>query len=149
VDTLGLLLVVLVTAAGVQDRDGARDLLWRLRAAFRRVSLVWADGGYAGKLVTWAANTLRRRVRIVKRTAKHRGFYVLPRRWVVERTFSWITRYRRTVRDYERLPEHHETMVYWSMITLMGRRLARAQRPPASTPAPALHAVVPALRAVA
>jgi hypothetical protein len=65
VDTLGLLLVVLVTAAGVQDRDGARDLLWRLRAAFRRVSLVWADGGYAGKLVTWAANTLRRRVRIV------------------------------------------------------------------------------------
>jgi transposase len=131
VDTLGLLLVVLVTAASVQDRDGARALLWRLRVRFRRVSLVWADGGYAGKLVTWAAQTLRLTVQIVKRTDKLAGFVVLPRRWVVERTFSWITRYRRTVRDYERLPQHHETMVYWSMITLMGRRLARVQRPPA------------------
>jgi transposase len=139
VDTLGLLLVVLVTAGSVQDRDGGRALLWRLRAGFRRVRLVWADGGYAGKLVTWAATTLRLRVRIVKRTDKRAGFYVLPRRWVVERTFSWITRYRRTVRDYERLPQHHETMVYWSMITVMGRRLARQKQPPVGTPAPALR----------
>lgn len=140
VDVLGLLLAVLVTPAGVQDRDGGRDLLWRLRAAHRRIRLVWADGGYAGQLVTWAGNTLRITLKIVKRTDKHAGFVVLPRRWVVERTLSWITRYRRTVRDYERLPQHHETMIYWSMITLMGRRLARAQRPPVSTPAPALRA---------
>ena len=124
---------------GQRPRPRWRALLWRLRAGFRRVRLVWADGGYAGKLVTWAATTLRLRVRIVKRTDKRAGFYVLPRRWVVERTFSWITRYRRTVRDYERLPQHHETMVYWSMITVMGRRLARQKQPPVGTPAPALR----------
>lgn len=140
VDVMGNLLAVLITAAGVQDRDGGRDLLWRLRVAFRSVSLVWADGGYAGKLVLWAKATLRLTVQIVKRTDKLAGFYVLPRRWVVERTFSWITRYRRTVRDYERLPQHHETMIYWSMSTIMGRQLARRRQPPATTPAPALHA---------
>jgi transposase len=140
VDTLGLLLVVLVTAASVQDRDAARALLWRLRSRFRRIRLVWADGGYAGKLVAWARHTLRMTVQIVKRTDKLAGFYVLPRRWVVERTFSWITRYRRTVRDYERLPQHHEAMIYWSMIALMGRRLAHRHQPTATTPAPALRA---------
>jgi transposase len=140
VDVMGNLLAVLVTAASVQDRDAGRDLLWRLQAAYRAISLVWADGGYAGKLVNWAANTLRLTVQIVKRTDKLVGFYVLPRRWVVERTFSWITRYRRTVRDYERLPLHHETMIYWSMITIMGRRLARRQQPPAPAPAPWLYA---------
>jgi putative transposase len=140
VDVMGNLLTVLVTAASVQDRDAGRGLLWRLQAAYRAISLVWADGGYAGKLVIWAASTLRLTVQIVKRTDKLAGFYVLPRRWVVERTFSWITRYRRTVRDYERLPQHHETMIYWSMITIMGRRLARRQQPPASPQAPALYA---------
>ncbi len=140
VDVMGNLLVVLITAASVQDRDAGRDLLWRLRAAYRTISLVWADGGYAGKLVIWAKSTLRLTLQIVKRTDKLTGFYVLPRRWVVERTLSWITRYRRTVRDYERLPQHHETVIYWSMITIMGRRLARRHQPPPSTPAPALYA---------
>lgn len=140
VDVLGLLLVVLITSAGVQDRDAGRDLLWRLRAAYRGISLVWADGGYAGKLVSWAKNNLRLTLQIVKRTDHLPGFRVLPRRWVVERTLSWITRYRRTVRDYERLPQHHETMVYWAMITIMGRRLARHHQPPATAPAPALTA---------
>jgi transposase len=126
VDALGLLLTVLVTAAGVQDRDGARPLLWNLRRAFRAVKLAWADSGYAGKLVTWAKATLKPRLTLqtVKRTELHE-FVVLPRRWVVERTFAWITRSRRTVRDYERRPEHHETIVYWSMIIIMSRRLAR------------------------
>jgi len=123
-DTIGLLLTVLVTAAGVQDRDGARPLLWNLRQAFRTVKQVWADSGYVGKLVTWAQTSLRLRLQIVRRTELHK-FIVLPRRWVVERTFSWITRSRRTVRDYERLPAHHETIVYWSMIIIMSRRLAR------------------------
>jgi len=132
-----------VTAASVQDRDAARHLLWRLAAGFRRVSLIWADGGYAGKLVTWAASTLHRTLQIVKRPDNLHTFQVLPRRWVVERTFGWIMKYRRCVRDYERLPEHHETYLYWSMITVMGRRVARSQKPADTPPAvPALsHAV--------
>ena len=127
VDTLGLLLTVLVTAASVQDRDAAKPLLWNLRKAFPAVKLAWADGGYAGKLVTWAATRLKPKLtlEIVKRPDDLHTFKVLPRRWVVERTLSWITRHRRTVRDYERLPAHHETFIYWAMIILMTRRLAR------------------------
>jgi transposase len=136
VDTLGLLLVVLVTAASVQDRDGARPLLWRLRVAQHRIQLVWADAAYAGRLVAWAAGALRLRVEIVRRRLAH-AFQVLPRRWLVERTFAWISRHRRTVRDYERLPDHHQAMVTWAMITVMTRRLARQHRP-ARTPVPAL-----------
>jgi transposase len=127
VDVLGLLLTVLVTAASVQDRDAAKPLLWNLRRAFPSVRLAWADGGYAGKLVTWAAGKLKPKLtlEIVKRPDDLHTFQVLPRRWVVERTLSWITRHRRTVRDYERLPAHHETYVYWAMIIVMTRRLAR------------------------
>jgi transposase len=127
VDALGLLLTVLVTAASVQDRDAAKPLLWNLRRAFPSVTLAWADGGYAGKLVTWAASKLKPKLtlEIVKRPDDLHTFQVLPRRWVVERTLSWITRHRRTVRDYERLAAHHETYVYWAMIIVMTRRLAR------------------------
>jgi transposase len=136
VDTLGLLLVVLVTAASVQDRDGARPLLWRLRVTQRRIRLVWADAAYAGRLVVWGAGVLGLRVEIVRRRLAH-AFQVLPRRWLVERTFAWIAKHRRTVRDYERLPGHHRAMVTWAMITVMTRRLVRQHRP-AHTPAPAL-----------
>jgi transposase len=127
VDVLGLLLTVLVTAASVQDRDAAKPLLWNLRRAFPAIKLAWADGGYAGKLVTWAAGKLKPKLKleIVRRPDDLHTFQVLPRRWVVERTLSWITRHRRTVRDYERLPAHHETYVYWAMIIDMTRRLAR------------------------
>jgi transposase len=125
VDTLGLLLTVLVTAASVQDRDAAKPLLWNLRRAFPTVKLAWADGGYAGKLVSWAKTRLALALEIVKRPDDLHTFKVLPRRWVVERTLSWITRHRRTVRDYERLPAHHETYVHWAMIIVMTRRLAR------------------------
>ena len=136
VDALGLLLTVLVTAASVQDRDAARPLLWNLRRAFPSVRLAWADGGYAGKLVTWAAGKLKPKLKleIVRRPDDLHTFQVLPRRWVVERTLSWITRHRRTVRDYERLPAHHETYIYWAMIIVMTRRLAR--QPSAAQPAP-------------
>jgi len=127
VDALGLLLTVLVTAASTQDRDAARPLLWNLRRAFPSVKLAWADGGYAGKLVTWAASTLKPKLtlQIVRRPDDLHTFQVLPRRWVVERTLSWITRHRRTVRDYERTAAHHETYIYWAMIIVMTRRLAR------------------------
>jgi transposase len=132
VDTIGLLLTVLVTAAAVQDRDAAKPLLWNLRKAFPSVRLAWADGGYAGKLVSWAKTALKLTVEIVRRPDDLHTFQVLPRRWVVERTLAWITRHRRTVRDYERLPAHHETYIYWAMIIVMTRRLARKT---ASTPA--------------
>lgn len=129
VDTIGLLLTVLITAAGVQDRDAAQPLLWNLRRAFPSVRLTWADAGYAGKLVTWAKTKLKPglALQIVKHT-KQPKFVVLPRRWVVERNFSWITRSRRTVRDLQRLPTHHETMVYWAMTIIMPQRLARHNR---------------------
>ncbi|NUR63448.1 MAG: transposase, partial [Catenulispora sp.] len=112
VDTIGMLLTVLVTAAGVQDRDGAMPLLHALRAACLRISLVWADGGYAGALVTWCAEHLSGlRLQIVKRSDTAKGFVVLHRRWVVERTLSWITARRRCVRDYER---RDDTSRRWS-----------------------------------
>jgi transposase len=131
-DCLGLLLMVTVTAASVQDRDGAHRLLALLRERFSTISLVWADGGYAGRLVTWAKAVLHLTITIVKRTDDIKGFVVLPRRWVVERTFGWLTRHRRLVRDYERKPEHHEAMVWWATVAIMTRRLTRelADRPP-------------------
>lgn len=127
-DTTGLLLVVLVTAASVQDRDAGRLLLWALHTCFPSVRKVWADGGYAGHLVDIAATAYRISVEIVRKLAGQVGFTVLPRRWVVERTLSWITRCRRTVRDYERRPEHHAAIVQWSMIIIMTRRLAHHHR---------------------
>jgi transposase len=132
VDTGGLLLTVLVTAASTQDRDAAKPLLWNLRRGFPSVRLAWADGGYAGNLVTWATTALHLTLEIVRRPDDLHAFKVLPRRWVVERTLSWITRHRRTVRDYERTPARHETYVYWAMIIVMTRRLAR--QPAAAQP---------------
>ncbi|MGH3839742.1 MAG: IS5 family transposase, partial [Pseudonocardiaceae bacterium] len=125
VDTLGLLLVVMVTAASVQDRDGACRLLVLLRERFSTITLVWADGGYAGRLVNWAYQVLALTLSIVKRNDDTTGFVVLPRRWVVERTFGWLMRYRRLVRDYERRPDHHEAMVLWATVAIMTRQLDR------------------------
>lgn len=125
VDSNGWLLTVLVTAASVQDRDGGHRLLALLRERFSTITLVWADGGYAGRLVVWAAAVLRLSVTVVKRNDDVRGFVLLPRRWVVERTFGWLSRYRRLVRDYERLPEHHEAMVLWATTMIMTRQLVR------------------------
>ncbi|WP_306365029.1 transposase [Nocardia sp. CC227C] len=128
VDTLGLLLVVPVTGANIQDRDAARPALIRLRTVFDTISLIWADGAYTGALVEWVRSALALTIAIVKRSDSATGFEVIPRRWVVERTLSWICRRRRCVRDYERLPEHHEAMVKISMIMLMSRRLAKHRR---------------------
>ncbi len=127
VDAAGLLLPVLVTAACVQDRDAARPLLWNPRRAVPAIRLAWADGGYAGKLIPWARTWLRPKLKleIVRRPDDLHTFQVLPRRWVVERTLAWITRHRRTARDYERQPGPHETCIYWPMIIVMTRRPAR------------------------
>jgi transposase len=125
----GKLLTVLVTAAGVQDPDRAIPLLRRLRIVCPRIALVWADGGYAGRLVSWTAEHLSGlRLAIVKRSDKP-GFVLLPRRWVVERTLGWITWRRRRVRDYERRADTHEAIVRWAMAAVMTRRLARRPAP--------------------
>jgi len=124
VDTIGLLVIVLVTAANVQDRDGAQPALAAVRKAFPTISLVWADGGYAGKLVEWAKQTARIVLEIVRKPEGQRTFEVLPRRWVVERTLSWITKCRRLDHDYERLTKTSVAMVEWAMVGVMTRRLA-------------------------
>ncbi|MFI5987908.1 IS5 family transposase [Streptomyces sp. NPDC051555] len=124
-DTLGLLLVVLVTAGGITDRQAAHLVLPGLRARFRKITLVWADGGYRGRLVTWAKEKLQLTLEIVKRSDDMSGFVVLPRRWVVERTLGWLMRSRRLVRDFETLPASSETFIYFSLAMLMSRRLAR------------------------
>jgi putative transposase len=127
VDTLGLVLMVLVLPANIQDRDAARQLLALFFGQQPRRTLkhLWADGGYAGVLVAWARTLWRCTVEIVKRTEAH-TFRVLPRRWVVERTFGWLGRYRRLNRDYERQARTGESMIHLAMIRLMLARLARS-----------------------
>ena len=122
VDTLGLLISVHATPASTRDTTGAYPLLDH--AAQHGVRHVWTDRSYYGDLITWADNTLNLTIEVVERP-KGRGFTLLPRRWVVERTFAWISRRRRCARDYERLPEHHETMVYLAAALHMSRRAAR------------------------
>jgi transposase len=95
-----------------------------VRARFSTIELVWADGGYAGRLVGWTEHVLALTVEVVNRTDDTTGFAVVPRRWVVERTFAWISKHRRCVRDYETRPQNHEAMVYIAMIVTMSRRLA-------------------------
>jgi transposase len=136
-DTTGLLLAVLVTGAHVQDRDAGHLLMWVIRTVFPTIRLVWADSGYAGHLVDWTRTTLGLTVQIVRKLAGQTTFVVLHRRWCVERTFAWINRCRRTVRDYERLPQHHAAVVQWSMIIVMARRLARHHDAGRLTPQPA------------
>ncbi len=126
VDTLGLLLAVVVHSAALQDRAGATLVLAALAAGgFPRLRLLWADGGYAGKLVAWVREHCGWLLTIVKRSDDVRGFQVLPRRWVVERTFAWLSRYRRLSKDYEYLTASSEAMIYVAMIHPMLVRLAR------------------------
>jgi len=123
VDTLGLLLVVKVLAANVQDRDGAKLLFDEIKDRMPRLFLIWADGGYRGKLITWVAANCLWLLEVVKRNDDVKGFVVLPRRWVVERTFAWLGRNRRLSKDYERACESSEAWIYVSMVDLMLRRL--------------------------
>jgi transposase len=115
----------MVTAADVTDRNAARLLLKRLHDAHPAVVVVWADQGYTGELIGWAKENLGITMIVVKRPKNSVGFVLLPKRWVVERTFGWIMRARRNVRDHERLPEHSEAHINWTAVTLMARRLTR------------------------
>ena len=121
---MGLILAVVVHPGNIQDRDGAKLVLGKLRGRYRRLKLIWADGGYAGKLIEWTASFGNWVLEIVKRSDDVVGFAVLPNRWIVERTFGWIGRYRRMSKDYEMLPASSEAMVLITMINLMLHRLA-------------------------
>jgi putative transposase len=128
VDTLGLPLSVYVTWADVQDRVGARCLLAGLKALLPRLKKIWADGAYTGeKLARWCKEQGRWELQIVERSSSTdpEGFAVLPRRWIVERTFGWLMRNRRLSKDYERKVQSSETFIEVAMIRLMLRRLAR------------------------
>jgi transposase len=125
VDTGGLLLAVVVTTASLQDRDGAFRITAALREAFSTITLVWADAGYAGRFVRDARKIWDLAVAIVKRPDQAKGFVLLHRRWVVERSFAWLTKFRRLVRDYETLPATHETMIWTAATWQLSNRLTR------------------------
>jgi transposase len=126
VDTLGLLLVLVVHPANVQDRDGLELVCRRLRRRFPWLRLVFADGGYQGETAACAAAQAGLRLEIVTRDPGTRGFAVLPRRWVVERTFAWLGRNRRLAKDFETTVASAITMIYLASLQLLVRRLARA-----------------------
>ena len=124
VDTLGLLLGVVVTAASTQEREGARLVFARLHGSCKKLRRLWVDGGYRGApLAEWVTARFRFVLQVVLRGEEQRGFVVLPRRWVVERTFAWLNLHRRLSKDYEGLTETSEAMIYIAMTRLMLRRL--------------------------
>jgi putative transposase len=126
VDTLGLLMAVVVTAASVSDPAGAKQLFKRLGGTGKKLRKICVDGTYRGKLVLWVAEHLWFMLEPVLRTDEVKGFLVLPRRWVVERTFGWLTQCRRLSKDYEVLPKSSEALIYIAMTRIMVRRLAAA-----------------------
>ena len=125
VDTLGLVLGVVVTSANTGDRDGLNLLLNKIPIKILKLlELIWADQGYTGEIISWVATTFQLILSIVKRLPEQVGFKLLPKRWMVERTFGWFNFYRRLAKDYEDLPQNSETMIYITMVQIMLRRLA-------------------------
>ena len=141
VDTLGLLLVVLVTAASVHDTVGGRVVLDELAVRYPRVVKAWVDGAYQRSVVGQGAKH-GIAVEVVSREPGRKGFTPLPMRWVAERTFGWLMLHRRLVRDYETLPERSRTMVFWSMLDNMTRRLT-GESTQTWRPDPALAVLLP------
>jgi putative transposase len=128
--TLGLLVAVLVTAAGVQDRAAVPRLLGRARYRCPRLGHLRAEQGYTGSVVQAVSRILRFTIQIVGGIKLKGGFITQPRRWVIERTFAWMQRCRRLTRQYEQTPLAHEAMVVISQLALMLRRLDRMTEPP-------------------
>ena len=126
VDTLGLILGVEITPASTPERDGAQALLTRVLGWFTWLRLIWVDGGYSGETFAQCVQEIRPKlkVEVVKRSDDVKGFRILPRRWVVERTFGWLMRQRRLVRDYETSETSAQAWVYIAMIRIQLRRLA-------------------------
>ncbi len=124
VDTLGLLIAVVVTGANVQDYHGAKPVLESVKDRCPRLKVVWADGIYEKQfLIDWVKTECSWELTIIKRSDQEKGFQVVPKRWVVERTFAWLGRYRGLSKDYERLPETSEAMIRLAMIHIMIQRL--------------------------
>lgn len=125
VDTLGLMMAVLVTTACVQDRDGLKKLLRVPGVHRKKLRKIWVDGGYRGEVIEWVKARFRYCLEVVLRSDKKQGFVVLPKRWIVERTFAWLSNHRRLSKDYERFTQTSETMMRLAMTRLMLRRLNR------------------------
>jgi putative transposase len=123
VDTLGLVITLVVTTACVQDRDGLRKLLRTFGVHRKKLLKIWVDGGYRGQVLEWVRHRFRYCLEVVLRSDDVKGFVVLPKRWIVERTFAWLNNHRRLSKDYERFTKTSETMIQLAMIRLMLRRL--------------------------
>ena len=121
VDTLGLLLAVVVHSAGIQDRVGARALLVRLHSRFHTITTIFVDGGYTGKLIDWCRAMFACLIQVVKRTERH-TCKVLPKRWIVERSFAWLNHSRRLSKDYETLPACSEVWIQIAFVRLLLQR---------------------------
>ena len=127
VDVLGMIMAITITSAAVQDRDAAKGLLTLLLSMYHRIQIIWADGGYLGKLVDWVKRLRpygKLKLEIVRRSDDVKGFKVVRKRWIVERTFGWFYKSRRLCRDYEVRLDHSESMIRICMIRLMLKRLA-------------------------
>ena len=125
VDAMGLMIAMVITSASVQDRDGAHILLKQLTGVAKKLRLIWVDGGYRGKLVEWVSQVFKFSLQVVLRSDDTKGFVLLPRRWVVERTFAWLSHNRRLSKDYERSTSSSEAMIHLGMIHIMLRRLSK------------------------
>lgn len=123
VDTLGLMITVVVTTACVQDRHGLKKLLKTFGIHRKKLKKIWVDGGYRGEIIEWVKSRFRYCLEVVLRSDDLKGFVILPKRWIVERTFAWLNNHRRLSKDYERYPKTSETMIQIAMIRLMLRRL--------------------------
>jgi putative transposase len=119
--------MVVVHSASVPDRDGGLWVFQRARGSCPRLAVIWADAAYSGIPAAWVANVWGKRLEVVPKPARDGQFHLLSRRWVVERTFAWLGRYRRLSKDYEYLPQTSETMIYVAMIRLMVRRLGQVR----------------------
>ena len=128
VDVLGMILAIKITSAAVQDRDAAKGLITLMLSMYQRIQIIWADGGYLGALVRWVKKLRpfgKLKLEILRRCDDVKGFKVIRKRWVVERTFGWLVKSRRLCRDYEVRLDHSEAMIRICMIRLMVKRLAR------------------------
>jgi putative transposase len=125
VDILGLILAVVVHKGNIQDRDGAKIVLLKMIGMYPRLKLIWTDGGYAGQLIEWVKVTCNWILEIVKRNDDVKGFKILPHRWIVERTFGWLSKYRRLSKDYECLTETSEAMIYTSNDQAYGQAFSK------------------------
>ena len=127
VDTIGLLLIVVVHTANILDRDGAKLVLEQVKGTFSRLRLIWVDACYSGQLVDWVNSVCDWMLEIVKLSDDIKGFKVPSHRWVVERTFGWLGRYRRLSKNYKELTESSQALIYAAMIRIMIKRMANSK----------------------